>query len=340
MYTPPFTITDEVLQLVSEISLQLGRMEALSEAQLPSPMLRKENRIRTIHSSLAIEHNSLTLQQVTDIVNGKRVLGAPDEIMEVKNAIDAYHLMQSLDAFCEKDLLKAHAAMMHELVHTAGRFRFSSVGVFDAQGHCIHMAPPAARVPWLIQDLFEWISTTQTHPLISSCVFHYEFEFIHPFEDGNGRMGRFWQTLLLSRWKPVFAWLPVETIVRENQDGYYAAIAQSDHEANSTPFIVFMLNCLLRVIKMHAYPNVENGETSNVTLSKSEEKVLECLRLNGRLTMADVSEQTGLSLSGVKKIIASLKKIGVLEHRGASKSGEWVVKFQKWPVSRPEVAKK
>lgn len=326
MYEPPFTITNEVLQLVSDISLQLGRMEALSDAQLPSPMLRKENRIRTIHSSLAIEHNSLTLQQVTDIVNGKRVLGAPDEIMEVKNAIDAYHLMQSLDAFNQKDLLKAHGAMMHDLVHTAGRFRFDSVGVFDDQGHCIHMAPPADRVPWLIQDLFEWVSTTQTHPLISSCVFHYEFEFIHPFEDGNGRMGRFWQTLLLSRWKPVFAWLPVESIVRENQEGYYAAIAQSDHEANSTAFIVFMLKCLRRVIKEHEDTHKQERDVISHTLSKSEEKVLGALRKDGRLTIAEVSELTALSVSGVKKVITALKKAGLLERKGASKSGEWVVK--------------
>lgn len=327
MYEPPFNITNEVLQLVSEISLQLGHMEALSEAQVPNPMLRKENRIRTIHSSLAIEHNSLTLQQVTDIVNGKRVLGAPDEIMEVKNAIDAYHLMQSLDAFNQKDLLKAHAAMMHDLVHTAGRFRYATVGVFDDQGHCIHMAPPAERVPWLIQDLFEWISSTKTHPLISSCVFHYEFEFIHPFEDGNGRMGRFWQTLLLSRWKPVFAWLPVETIVRENQDGYYAAIAQSDHEANSTPFIVFMLNCLLRVIKQHDSTNIEDSlSLTSVSLSKSEEKVLNALQEDNKLTIAKISQLTGLSVSGVKKIINALKVAGLLERKGSSKSGEWIIK--------------
>lgn len=327
MYEPPFNITNEVLQLVSEISLQLGHMEALSEAQVPNPMLRKENRIRTIHSSLAIEHNSLTLQQVTDIVNGKRVLGAPDEIMEVKNAIDAYHLMQSLDAFNQKDLLKAHAAMMHDLVHTAGRFRYATVGVFDDQGHCIHMAPPAERVPWLIQDLFEWISSTKTHPLISSCVFHYEFEFIHPFEDGNGRMGRFWQTLLLSRWKPVFAWLPVETIVRENQDGYYAAIAQSDHEANSTPFIVFMLNCLLRVIKQHDSTHIEDSlSLTSVSLSKSEEKVLNALQEDNKLTIAKISQLTGLSVSGVKKIINALKVAGLLERKGSSKSGEWIIK--------------
>lgn len=222
MYTPPFTITDEVLQLVSEICLHVGRIEAISQSRLPSPMLRKANRIRTIHSSLAIEHNSLTLQQVTDIVNGKRVLGAPDEILEVKNAIDAYRLLQQLDAFSQEDLLKTHTAMMHDLVHTAGHFRNEGVGVFDKDGSCVHMAPAAERVPWLMKDLFEWVSSTTIHPLISSCVFHYEFEFIHPFIDGNGRLGRFWQTLLLSRWKPVFAWFPVESIVHDNQEGYYA----------------------------------------------------------------------------------------------------------------------
>lgn len=324
MYTPPFDITNEVLQLVSDISLKLGRLEALSETEIPSPMLRKENRIRTIHSSLAIEHNSLTLKQVTDIVNGKHVLGAPDEIKEVKNAIDAYRLMQTLDAFSQKDLLKAHRAMMQELVHSAGKFRHSNVGVFDDQGHCIHMAPPADRVPWLIQDLFEWVSSTETHPLISSCVFHYEFEFIHPFEDGNGRMGRFWQTMLLSRWKPVFAWLPVESIVRDNQEGYYAAIAASDHKGNSTSFIVFMLKCLLRVIEEHEQSD-ENKPVGISPLNKSEEKILNLLRNNGRLTILHMSEQTGLSVSGVKKIIQSLKKAGILRRVGASKSGEWVV---------------
>lgn len=325
MYTPPFDITNEVLQSVSDISLKLGRLEALFGTVMPSPMLRKKNRIRTIHSSLAIEHNSLTLKQVTDIVNGKHVLGAPDEIKEVKNAIDAYHLMQTLDAFSQKDLLKAHAAMMHDLVHSAGRFRSENVGVFDDNGRCIHMAPPAERVPWLIQDLFDWVTTTQTHPLISSCVFHYEFEFIHPFVDGNGRMGRFWQTMLLSRWKPVFAWLPVESIVRDNQDGYYAAIAESDHKGNSTSFIAFMLRCLLRVIEEHEQHEDEVLIDTHI-LNKSEERLLGMLRQNGKLTISQMSEQMGLSMSGIKKIIQSLKKTGILIRVGASKSGEWVVK--------------
>ncbi len=325
MYTPPFTITDEVLQLVSEICLHVGRIEAISQSRLPSPMLRKANRIRTIHSSLAIEHNSLTLQQVTDIVNGKRVLGAPDEILEVKNAIDAYRLLQQLDAFSQEDLLKTHTAMMHDLVHTAGHFRNEGVGVFDKDGSCVHMAPAAERVPWLMKDLFEWVSSTTIHPLISSCVFHYEFEFIHPFIDGNGRLGRFWQTLLLSRWKPVFAWLPVESIVHDNQEGYYAAIADSGSRADSTPFVTFMLRCLLRTVTEHEGTHIEETDAETPPLSKSEKIVLDAFRKNGLLTIAEVSELTGLSVSGVKKVITSLKTAGLLVRRGSNKNGLWLV---------------
>ena len=247
MYTPPFTITDEILRLVSEISERVGELNVMLGERMPSPMLRKENQIKTIHSSVAIEHNSLSLQQVTDVINGKHVLGAPNEIQEVKNAVQAYQLMQSLDAFQEKDLLRAHGLMMADLVDNAGRYRKGGVGVFAGE-QCIHMAPPADNVPFLIADLFEWISTTDTHPLVSSCVFHYEFEFIHPFMDGNGRMGRYWQTMLLSRWKGIFAWLPVETIVKKHQQDYYDAIAQSDAQGNSTIFINFMLKCILQTI--------------------------------------------------------------------------------------------
>ena len=241
-YVPPFTITDEITTLVAEIAEKVGHLTA-SAGQLPTPQLRRENRIKTIQSSLAIENNSLSLDQVTAIVEGKRVLGAPNEIQEVKNAIDAYELMLELNPYKEKDMLKAHKLMMTDLVRECGRFRTGGVGVFNGEV-CIHMAPPAQRVPLLIGELLDWVKTTKTHPLISSCVFHYEFEFIHPFADGNGRLGRMWQTLLLMQWKPIFAWIPVETIVKDHQQEYYAAIMKSDHEASSTPFIVFMLGCL------------------------------------------------------------------------------------------------
>ena len=239
------------MRLVSEISEQVGIVTTLLGDNVPSPLLRKANRIKTIHSSLAIEHNTLSLKQVTAIIDGKQVLGAPNEIQEVKNALKAYQLMPQLDAFKEKDLLKAHELMMLALVDNSGQYRTTGVGVFDGD-RCIHMAPPAKRVPALMHDLFEWVRKTDVHPLVSSCVFHYEFEFIHPFIDGNGRMGRYWQTMLLSRWKGIFAWIPVETIVKEHQQEYYDVIAKCDAAGNSTAFIEFMLRCLLDAMNRYA----------------------------------------------------------------------------------------
>ena len=318
MYTPPFTITDEILRLVSEISERVGELNVMLGERMPSPMLRKENQIRTIHSSLAIEHNSLSLQQVTDVINGKHVLGAPNEIQEVKNAVQVYQLMQSLDAFQEKDLLRAHGLMMADLVDNAGRYRKGGVGVFAGE-QCIHMAPPADNVPFLMADLFEWISTTDTHPLVSSCVFHYEFEFIHPFMDGNGRMGRYWQTMLLSRWKGIFAWLPVETIVKQHQQDYYDAIAQSDAQGNSTVFINFMLKCILQTI------NEQQKVTDKVT-DKSENKILNIIQATPTITVVQLMEMLSMSDSGVRKILRKLQQEGRLVRVGANKNGHWEIK--------------
>ena len=323
MYTPPFTITDEILRLVSEISERVGELNVMLGERMPSPMLRKENQIKTIHSSLAIEHNSLSLQQVTDVINGKHVLGAPNEIQEVKNAVQAYQLMQSLDAFQEKDLLRAHGLMMADLVDNAGRYRKGGVGGFAGE-QCIHMAPPADRVPFLMADLFEWISTTDTHPLVSSCVFHYEFEFIHPFMDGNGRMGRYWQTMLLSRWKGIFAWLPVETIVKQHQQDYYDAIAQSDSQGNSTIFITFMLRCILQTIKeqQKVTDKVAYKETD-----KSEDKLLNIIRATPAITIRQLMQMLSLSDSGVRKILRRLQQQGRIVRIGANKNGYWQVQY-------------
>ncbi len=323
MYTPPFTITDEILRLVSEISERVGELNVMLGERMPSPMLRKENQIKTIHSSLAIEHNSLSLQQVTDVINGKHVLGAPNEIQEVKNAVQAYQLMQSLDAFQEKDLLRAHGLMMADLVDNAGQYRKGGVGGFAGE-QCIHMAPPADRVPFLMADLFEWISTTDTHPLVSSCVFHYEFEFIHPFMDGNGRMGRYWQTMLLSRWKGIFAWLPVETIVKQHQQDYYDAIAQSDSQGNSTIFITFMLRCILQTIKeqQKVTDKVAYKETD-----KSEDKLLNIIRATPAITIRQLMQMLSLSDSGVRKILRRLQQQGRIVRIGANKNGYWQVQY-------------
>lgn len=322
MYAPPFNITDEILWLVSEISEQVGALNAVLGTRIPSPMLRKENQIKTIHSSLAIEHNSLSLQQVTDVINGKHVLGAPNEIQEVKNAIQAYQLMKSLDAFKEADLLRAHKLMMADLVDNAGQYRKGGVGVFAGE-QCIHMAPPADRVPTLMADLFEWISQTDTHPLVSSCVFHYEFEFIHPFMDGNGRMGRYWQTILLSRWKGIFAWLPVETIVKQHQQDYYNAIAQSDAQGESTAFIAFMLRCILQSVKEQQ--KVTDKVAYKVT-DKSEDKLLNIIRETPSVTIPQLMQMLSMSDSGVRKILRKLQQQGRLVRIGANKNGHWEIK--------------
>lgn len=315
-YIPPFTVNDEITTLVAEIAEAVGHLTA-SAGQIPTPQLRRENRIKTIQSSLAIENNSLSLDQVTAIVEGKRVLGAPNEIQEVKNAIDAYELLLELDPYKEKDLLKAHKLMMTDLVQESGRFRSGGVGVFNGKV-CLHMAPPAQRVPLLIGELLDWVKTTKTHPLISSCVFHYEFEFIHPFADGNGRMGRMWQTLLLMQWKPIFAWIPVETIVKQHQREYYAAIMKSDHEASSTPFIVFMLGCLKEAL-------VEMMESNPKGNQKNNQKIVDAMRQNPSVTIRELQGITGLSESGVKKNIRQLRAGGIIQRVGGAKGGHWEV---------------
>jgi Fic family protein len=238
-YAPPYDITDAILYLVSEISEYIGVITIKNEAAI-NPQLRRANQIRSIHSSLAIENNTLSLEQVTNIANGKRVLGAPNEIREVKNAYEAYNLLFTFDPLKTEDLLTAHKVLMAGLVEEAGKFRSGGSGIFAGE-KLVHMAPPANIVPEHINNLIHWVKTSDVHPLIKSCVFHYEFEFIHPFSDGNGRMGRMWQTLLLAQWKPLFAWLPVEELIRERQKGYYDALASADKAADSTVFIEFML---------------------------------------------------------------------------------------------------
>ena len=235
-------MTDKMTSLIAEISEQVGRITVLQEGTI-SPHLRRENRIRTIHSSLAIEHNSLSLEQVTAILDGKRVLGNPNEIKEVQNAYEAYELMLRLNPASVDDLLKAHKLMMNGLVSENGRFRSGGVGVFDGEV-LIHMAPPAEFVPEHIQNLFAWYQKSELHPLIKSAIFHYEFEFIHPFADGNGRMGRMWHSLLLGKWKEMFFWLPIEELIQSRQKEYYDALGAADKQADSAGFVELMLEII------------------------------------------------------------------------------------------------
>ncbi|HHX11801.1 MAG TPA: Fic family protein [Clostridiales bacterium] len=238
-YIPPYTISDKTVNLISAITEIITKI-TINDNMSNNPRLRRDNRIRTIHASLAIENNSLSLDQVTDIINGKRILGAPDEICEVKNAFEAYNKLLELNPYSVKDMLLAHKVMMKELTKEVGTFRSGGVGVFAGK-QLVHMAPPANQVPHLIKDLVDWAKKAEVHPLIKSCVFHYEFEFIHPFADGNGRMGRMWQTLLLYKWKSLFGWLPIETLISERQEEYYKVLGECDHSADSGKFVEFLL---------------------------------------------------------------------------------------------------
>ena len=245
-YEPPYTITSAILNHVAAISEAVGRLTVLSD-QTRSLRLRRINRIRTIHGSLAIEGNTLSEAQVTAILDGKRIIAPPREVQEVKNALAAYDRFDTWKPSSENDLLEAHRILMSGLVDEAGIYRHGGVGVLAGQ-QVIHMAPPAGRVPQLMSDLFDWLSATDAHPLIVSSVFHYEFEFIHPFADGNGRMGRLWQSLILSRWNPLFADIPVESQIFEHQAEYYRAIQESTQQTDSAPFIAFMLRMILETV--------------------------------------------------------------------------------------------
>lgn len=246
-YIPPYDITEEMLGLTSEITEELGRLSGVDDLER-SPRLRRVNRLRSIQSSLAIENNTLSLEQVTDVIEGRRVLGPQDDILAVKNAFAAYKLLPELDAFSPEDLKRAHGVMMRGLVERAGEFRTSSVGVIDERGRVIHVAPPYDMVGGLTGQLFDWLKESKAQMLIRSSVFHYEFEFIHPFADGNGRMGRLWQTALLASWKPVFEWIPVESIIKDRQEEYYRAIGLSTEEGKSDPFILFMLGAIKEAV--------------------------------------------------------------------------------------------
>ena len=246
-YIPPYEITDEMLELVSKIMENLGKLNTVDEFK-KLPRLRRVSRIKSIHSSLAIENNTLSIEQVTDVIDGKRVLGPKEDIRAVRNANEAYKQLDNINPFSIEDLLHVHKIMMHELVFEAGRLRTGSVGVYNEKGEVVHLASPADFVPKQLSELFDWLKTSSVNMLIKSSVFHYEFEFIHPFRDGNGRMGRLWQTALLKSWKPIFAWIPIESIIKDNQEEYYKAIGYSTSQGKSNNFIIFMLNCLNKAI--------------------------------------------------------------------------------------------
>ena len=282
-YSPPFTITAAIISLVAEISQLMGRQSAIEGTK--TIRLRRINRIRTIRGSLAIEGNTLSEEQITAILEGKRVLAPPREIQEVRNASAAYDIFEKWNPSSKNDLLSAHGVLMKGLLDLPGAYRTGGVGVMAGKT-VVHMAPPAGRFFYLMKVLLHWLETTDQHPLIASSVFHYEFEFIHPFNDGNGRMGRLWQTLILCKWNPLFAYIPVESLVYKHQAEYYTALNKSTKNAESSVFIEFMLRMILSALRASLTPEVTPDVTPEV------KKMLSCLK--GDMSRQEIQKKLGL----------------------------------------------
>ena len=266
-YIPPFEMTNKMFEIATRITEQLGKLSNVNELER-LPRLRKVSRIKSIHSSLAIENNTLSIKQVTDVIDGKRVLGPADDILAVKNAFAAYKELENIDPFSLVDLQRVHGIMMDGLVAESGMLRTGDVGVFDSDGNVIHVAPPAPIAREQIEQLFNWVKESDVQMLIKSSVFHYEFEFIHPFRDGNGRMGRYWQTALLAGWKPIFKYIPIESVIKDNQEEYYTAIKISTSQGKSNVFIEFMLNVILKAITDIVNDTTEHYNHLSVQINK------------------------------------------------------------------------
>ena len=306
---PPFEINERIMADVIEIAELVGRVSVTDKISM-NPTLRRTNRIQTIYSSLAIEQNTLDIEQVTAILSGKRVIAPPKDIAEVQNAYEIYDNMDKLNPYSIDDLLKAHSVMERGLLNEAGEFRSRPVGVADSEGNILHFGTLPQYVPKLVQELLEWTEKSEIHLLIKSCVFHYEFELIHPFADGNGRMGRLWHTLLLSKWNPIFAWLPIESIIHDNQSEYYNAINVSNNNGNSTVFIEFMLS----VIKQALQESI-NDKPKNIS-SKSDlrwNKINDYLETHEYILNSDVQKLLGVSSATATRILVGFMKDGKLK---------------------------
>ena len=316
-YQPPYTITPQIVQQVADI-VELVTRWSYSDDSALTPQLRRNNRIRTIQSSLALENNTLSIEQVTDVLDGKAVVGLPREIQEVRNAFAAYEQVSKWQPRSQSDLLAAHGLFMKGLVDDAGHYRKGGVGIYSDKG-LVHMAPPAKMLSGLMADLVEWLASAPVHPLIASSVFHYEFEFIHPFADGNGRMGRLWQTLILSKWEPILAYLPVESVIRMRQTAYYEALADADRIARATPFIEFMLQAL------HDAMTEVLIKTSVITSGKTSGKIIDALNKNCFMTIPELAHMIGISTRSIERNLQKLQKDGRLRRIGAAKGGHWEV---------------
>lgn len=321
---PPFEITNQIIDYVAEIAELVGKLTSTNQLSA-NPTLRRSNRIRTIHGSLAIEQNTLSLEQVTAVLNGKHVLATPKDIAEVKNAYEIYERLDELNPYSVEDLLTAHRIMTRGLLDEAGMFRTRPVGIVDNEGHVLHFGTLPQYVPDLVMELLDWVEKSDVHILIRSCVFHYELELIHPFADGNGRIGRLWHTLLLSKWNPVFAWLPVESIIHDRQQEYYKAINASNEAGESTVFIEFMLSAikasLIEAIRTSDEMSDEKMDKATLRWNKIEAY----LKSHDYIMNADVRKLCGVSAATANRILVSLTKEGKIIK--CQKAGHWAYKL-------------
>ncbi len=311
MKNPPFELNNQIVSLVAEIAELVGRLSSADQFSV-NPSLRRINRIKTVYGSLSIEQNTLTLDQVTAVLDGKRVLAPPKDIAEVRNAFEIYERLEELNPYSISDLLAAHGVMMRGLEPEAGAFRTKPVGVVNQAGEIVHFGTLPQYVPEAVMDLLEWVQGSELPMLVRSCVFHYEFELIHPFADGNGRTGRLWHTLLLSKWNSVFAWLPVESVVHDHQEAYYEAINVSNAAVSSTAFIEFMLSAvkasLMDLINM-------SDVMSDAPKDKAAERWKQIERfLEGHdvIQNADVRQLCGVSAATANRILVGFVAEGRL----------------------------
>ena len=320
---PNFQITEKMLVLVHNIAELLTKYSIEKRPLL----LRKDNRIRSIQSSLAIENNSLTLEQVTDVIEGRRVLGPPKDIHEVQNAYEAYERVFSMEPYRVEDFLKAHELLTQELVKHPGQFRLSDVGVYDGRGRVVHIGARPQFVPSLVEELFSWAKNSDLLELVKSCLVHFELEMIHPFEDGNGRMGRLWQSLILSRWNPLFEWLPIESVIHTYQQGYYDVLAISNKENDATVFVEFMLEVILETLEeVKVSDRIEEEKAEYVVLPALKpkerevfEQVKAYLEQYGNIGNQQAQELTGLSAATVRRYLSLFVKVGLLTASGSTK---------------------
>ncbi len=319
-YTPPYSLTTKMIKQVAEISELLSEIKHIDK-NYNTLKLRKKNKVRSITGTLQIEGNSFDEAKVTSLINGKTVLGTTREIEEVKGAIVAYDNIEKYNYKHEKDLLKAHKHLMKNLLNHAGVYRNTNVGIGGKDG-VTHVAPPPNQVPKLMNELFEWLKNTEEHLLIVSCIFHYEFEFIHPFSDGNGRIGRLWQTVILKYFKEIFTYIPIESMVRNHQERYYKALEDAGSMGESTPFIEFMLEIIKHSLQEFLNESQKSDQKSN---QKSNQKILDLILKDNKITIMQICKKLDMSESGVKKVIKKLKDEKRLQRVGSLKGGSWQV---------------